>query len=181
MEGALIIYIPLLSAYSIDEGNGEQSSKAWAWYLILVGIILVFSLRAFVDYRLAKKRRYDAKEDLVKIQGLLNKPLEQWDEDDVILWINKAKMYRETYFTEAKRHLIEDKLKEAGIDGELLCKYCSDIEKLVNYVGLSVGDAEKVNKELTLLKREDSMSTSKREDSTMEVESALVVKEKDEA
>lgn len=179
---ALIIYIPLLSAYSIDEGNGEQSSKTWAWYLILVGFILVFSLRAFVDYRLVKRRRYDAKEDLVKVQGLLNKPLEQWDEDDVILWINKANMYRASYFTEAKRHLIEDKLKEAGIDGELLCKYGSDIEKLVNYVGLSVGDAEKVNKELTFLKREDdSMSTSKREDSMMEVESALVVKEKDEA
>ena len=137
-----------------------------------------FSLRAFVDYRLVKKRRYDAKEDLVKVQGLLNKPLEEWDEDDVILWINKANMYRESYFTEAKRHHIEDKLKEAGIDGELLCKY--GMEKLVNYVGLSVGDAEKVNKELTLLKRED-MSTSKREDSMMEVESALVVKEKDEA
>ena len=110
----------------------------------------------------------------------MNKPLEEWDEDDVILWINKANMYRESYFTEAKRHHIEDKLKEAGIDGELLCKYGSDMEKLVNYVGLSVGDAEKVNKELTLLKRED-MSTSKREDSMMEVESALVVKEKDEA
>ena len=138
--------------------------------------------RGISYYRLAKKRRYDAKEDSIKVQGLLNKPLEQWDEDDVILWINKAKMYRQTYFTEAKRHLIEDKLKEAGIDGELLCKYGSDIEKLVNYVGLSVGGAEKVNKELTFLKREeDSMSTSKREDSTMEVESALVVKEKDEA
>ena len=178
---ALIIYIPLLSAYSIDQGNGEQSTKTWAWYLILVGFILVFSLRAVVDYRLAKKRRCDAKEDLVKVQGLLNKPLEQWDEEDVILWINEAKMYRESYFTEAKRHLIEDKLKEACIDGELLCKYGSDMEKLVNYVGLSVGDAEKVNKELTFLKREDSMSTSKKEDSMMEVESALVVKEKDEA
>lgn len=179
---ALIIYIPLLSAYSIDEDNGEQSRKTWAWYLLLVGFILVFSLQAFVDYRLAKKRRCDAEEDSVKVQGLLNKPLKEWDEDDVILWINKAKMYRESYFTEAKRHLIEDKLKEAGIDGELLCKYGSDMEKLVNYVGLSVGDAEKVTKELTFLKREDdSMSTSKGEDSMMEVESALVVKGKDEA
>ena len=178
---ALIIYIPLLSAYSIDQGNGEQITKNWAWYLLLVGFILVFSSQAFVDYRLAKKRRCDAEEDSVKVQGLLNKPLEQWDEDDIILWINKANMYRESYFTEAKRHLIEDKLKEVSIDGELLCKYGSDIETLVNYVGLSVGDAAKVTKELTFLKREeDSISTSKRR-SMMEVDSALVVKEKDEA
>ncbi len=147
----LLLYVPLLSAYSIDKGNGKQESKDWVWGLVASVIVLLFLYQAVVDVRSIKKKRKDQEEDSVKAMLFSSKPLEQWSEEEVLLWMNIRSMHQESYFTEATRSSIADKLEASRVDGEFLCQYGKDIEKLVQLVGLACGEAMKLTEELSFL------------------------------
>eukprot|EP00956_Cyclotella_meneghiniana_P030578 scaffold77299_cov52-Cyclotella_meneghiniana.AAC.3 len=115
-----LIYVPLLAAYQIDEGNGEQSRLNWIWGLVIAAIVLVFAGRVLVDYRSARKQNECKKED--DIQGLLvfsTKPLNLWTQDEVLRWVK-----------------IEI-LAAAAVDGDLLSEQGFCPEKLVKLGGLA--------------------------------------------
>lgn len=59
-------------------------------------------------------------------------------------------MHRESYFSEAKRSSISDKFAEACVDGELLCQFGMDFDKLVQFMGLPFGDAVKLAEEVSI-------------------------------
>lgn len=171
LDGSLcLLYIPLLSAHSIDEGNGNQEELAWVWVLVVGFIVGLVIIRIVMDYSLIKKKRRDQKEDSLKALVFSSKPLNLWDQDAVLRWIRIGTLHQATYFSVTKRSLIAEKLEAACADGELLSEYGTDIEKLVQFVGLSFGDAVKLSKELKLL-----VVRNNAEPDATELSSALVM------
>eukprot|EP00804_Cyclotella_cryptica_P008548 CCRYP_007545-RA/>CCRYP_007545-RA protein AED:0.14 eAED:0.14 QI:299/1/1/1/0.6/0.5/6/1648/753 len=165
------LYIPLLAAYSIDFGNGEQDRVTWVWALVICVIVCLFIVRVSLDCRIMKKSRKDQAEDSLKAMVFSSKPLNLWSQDEVLRWVRIGTMHRETYFSNAKRLSIADKLEAAAVDGEILSKYGAEPEKLVQFVGLPWGDAVKLSEEIKwLVKR-----TSGSDGGVTEAESALVV------
>ena len=67
-------------------------------------------------------------------------------------------MHRESYFSDAKRSSISDKFAEACVDGELLCQFGMDVDKLVQFVGLPFGDAVKLAEEVSIVLEHDTES-----------------------
>lgn len=165
------LYIPVLAAYSIDKGNGEQYRVSWVWAVVICVIVFLFIGRVSLDCRIMKKRRKDLEEDSLKAMVFSSKPLNLWSQDEVLRWVKIGTMHRETYFSYAKRLSIADKLDAAAVDGELLSKYGADPEKLVQFVGLPWGDAVKLTQEMRLLVK----STSGSNGGVTEADSALVV------
>ena len=164
----LLLYVPLLTAYSIDKGNGKQESKDWVWGLVASVIVLLFLYQAVADFRSIEKKRKDQEEDLLKAMVFSSKPLKLWSEEEVLLWMNIGTMHQEAFFTEARRSSIADKLEASLVDGEFLCQYGKDIETLVQLVGLACGEATKLAEELSFL-------NTKGGSEDIQVESALVV------
>jgi hypothetical protein len=150
-ESLLLVYVPYLSAYSIDKGNGRQERLTWAWALCISAIIFMFIVRAVRDYRLIRKRKEDKEANSIQALVFSSKPLNQWSQDEVLNWVRIGSMNRESYFSEAKRLSVAEKLENACADGELLSVYGADIDKLVQLIGLPFGDAVKLSQEMSLL------------------------------
>ena len=147
-----LLYIPLLCAYSIDEDSGNQTSEDWVWGLVVGIIIFLFAGRALLDIRKIRRKRKDAAVDSMNafadISKLSSKPLEEWDQEEVLRWISIGRLHNASFFTEAKRGSIAEKLEAACLDGKMLCRYGSDVEQLVRLVGLPLGDAANLADEL---------------------------------
>ena len=147
-----LLYIPLLCAYSIDEDSGNQTSEDWVWGLVVGIIIFLFAGRALLDIRKIRRKRKDAAVDSMNafadISKLSSKPLEEWDQEEVLRWVTIGRLHNASFFTEAKRGSIAEKLEAACLDGKMLCRYGSDVEQLVRLVGLPLGDAANLADEL---------------------------------
>jgi len=143
-----LIYIPLITAYSIDKSNGKQNSLTWVWAVVISFIMLSFIGRAFIDYRNWKKRKVELEEEETEalVPSNFSKPMKSWNQEEVLCWINTGSMHQESYFSDSKRSSIADKLEAACISGELLCDL--DVEHLVQLVGLPYGDSVMLGKEV---------------------------------
>jgi hypothetical protein len=159
-ESLLLVYVPYLSAYSADKGNGRQKRVTWAWALCISVIVFMFIVRAVIDYHLIRKRKRDKEVDSIKAQVFSSKPLNQWSQDEVLNWIRNGPMNRESYFAEAKRLSVAEKLENAFVDGELLSEYGADVDKLVQLIGLPLGDAAKLSQELALLNNKTDINVT---------------------
>ena len=84
-------------------------------------------------------------------------------------------MHRESYFSEAKRSSISDKFAEACVDGELLCQFGMDFDKLVQFMGLPFGDAVKLAEEVKSVVEHNKSSEHATESDPFQLQSALVV------
>ena len=151
-----LLYIPFICAYTIDKSNGKQTSKRWVWGLVITIIVILFVIRVVKDYRIVKARQNESKESSMKALVFSSKPLILWSQAEVISWINIGAMHEESYFSDATRYRIAAKLNDACIYGKLLSELASDAEKLVQFVGLSYGDAVMLLEEVALLNGESS-------------------------
>lgn len=118
----------------------------------------MFIIRVLKDLRNVKKKRDEDDEAHMKefsdISKFQNTPLYKWSQDEVLRWIKIGAMHEPDYFSEAKRLSISEKFEAACVDGKLLYDYGSDIDKLVQYIGLPFGDAVKLSKEFKQLEKE---------------------------
>ena len=146
-----LLYIPFITAYSIDETNGKQTHEAWVWGLVISFIVVLFVIRVVKDCQNVKAGRQKREENSIKALVFSSKPLKLWSQEELISWINIGSMHNESYFSDSKRISIAEKLEAACIYGKLLCELVSDVEKLVQFVGLPYGDAVMLADEVTLL------------------------------
>ncbi len=103
----------------------------------------------------------DVDEDSTKARNFSNKPLNQLTREEVLCWVRRVgPMKREAYFSESKRALIAKMLEAACVGGELLVEYGGDIEKLVQLVGLTLGDAARLSEELERLPNNNNKVSS---------------------
>jgi len=112
------------------------------------------------DYRNMQQAKSDVDEDSTKARNFSNKTLNQLTREEVLCWVRRGSMKREAYFSESKRALIAKKLEAACVDGELLVEYGGDIEKLVQLVGLTLGDAARLSEELERLPNNNKVSST---------------------
>ena len=154
----LLLYVPSLAAYSIDKGNGNQQIVTWAWALCGSVIVFFFVLRILRDYQLIRQHRKDKEDDSIKALVFSSKPLSQLSHDEVLSWVRIGIMKSASYFSEAKRLQVAEKLETACVDGKMLSKYGADKEKLVELIGLPLGDAKKLSQELDLLTNENDIT-----------------------
>lgn len=151
----LLLYFPLIHVYEVDKSYGSQSNANWLWWLVVGLIAFMFIVRVVLDCRECAQdeetRHADSVKEFSDIYKFSNKPLNRWDEDEVLRWVRIGSMHRDSYFSETKRSSITDKFAQADVDGELLCQFGMDVDKLVQFVGLSFGDAVKLAEEVKLL------------------------------
>ena len=127
----------------------EMVDKGWFLCACFYAFILIITLTR--DYRNMQQAKSDVDEDTTKARNISNKPLNQLTREEVLCWVRRGSMNREAYFSESKRALIAKMLEAACVDGELLVEYGGDIEKLVQLVGLTLGDAARLSEELERL------------------------------
>ncbi len=168
-----LLYIPLITAYHIDKSNGNQTRVKWVWGFVLSIIALVFFVRVVLDRRKCnqdeEKRDAETVKEFSDIYKFSSKPLHLWDQVEVLRWVSIGSMHRAAYFSEVKRSSISDKFSAACVDGELLCQFGTDVDKLVQFVNLPFGDAVKLAEEVKLLLENNSESDA------LHISSALVV------
>ena len=119
-------------------------------------IVLLCLGHMVADVRSIKKRRKDEEEKSNKAITFSGKPVNQWSEEEVTQWLKLGSMHQETYVTEATRSSIAEKLEASRVDGEFLCQYGTDIEKLVQLLGLTCGDSMKLAEEVLFLTKNGS-------------------------
>lgn len=156
----LLLYAPLLSAYNEDKGNGRQTRSRRGWILCACFYAFIFIITLTRDYRNMQQAKSDVDEDSTKARNFSNKPLNQLTREEVLCWVRRGSMKREAYFSESKRALIAKMLEAACVDGELLVEYGGDIEKLVQLVGLTLGDAARLSEELERLPNNNNKVSS---------------------
>ena len=145
-------FIPLVVVEK-DSKDGYQSDKQVVTSTIVVTVFVcgAFFWNIAQDYRRIKKGRIEAG---IAASRLLSKPLKDWDRGEVQLWIKGGEFCKADHFTDALRPALANKMKDAKVNGEILYQFGEDIGKLVNFVGLSFGDAVFFAKEVTVLKSE---------------------------
>ena len=161
-----LLYIPLFTAYSTDEGNGKQETKMWAWALVITLISLLFVGGAVKDYLWQERRKKEEREvhdGMAKSANLMfmtTKPLNTWSVEEVSIWTRVGAMQQAEYFTVEKRDTIEEKLQSEFVNGLALYRYGSDVETLRS-MGLQFGDAMMLADEVKeLLSRSNNIETA---------------------
>ena len=165
-------YIPLFTAFSTDPGDGSQETKAWVWVLSILLVALSFLCIVARDLRakLEETRKLAELDQVVRDKTAVAqafKPFSSWSQEETTLWVKAGEMSNEEYFTDATRTAIIEKLDAARVDGGMLGRMVEggDVTLLVNAVGLTLGDVDKLSVEVKRV-----MQTSHEEEIDMAVE-----------
>jgi len=144
-------YLPLFTAFSTDTGDGSQENKVWVWVLSILLVVLSFlwiivrDVRAKMEENRKLAELDKATRDKAAVAQAF-KPFSSWSQEETTLWVKGGEMSNEEYFTDATRTNIIEKLDAARVDGGMLSRMVEggDVSLLVNSVGLSLGDVDKL-------------------------------------
>jgi len=144
-------YLPLFTAFATDTTDGSQETKTWVWVLSILLVALSFLLVIARDIRgkMKEKRKVAELDQVIRDEvaaSHASKPFSSWTQEETTLWVKTGEMSKEGYFTDTTRDAIAEKLDSARVDGGLLGRIVEggDVMMLVNAVGLSLGDADKL-------------------------------------
>ncbi|CAB9496736.1 expressed unknown protein [Seminavis robusta] len=156
------LYIPVM-VFQTDSATGEQDRYTWLWPLVGSLCAAVFLGKFLRDIHLAFSKGKDngdtPKEPVDYEQiDLSTKAVTSLTAEEVKIWMSTCKDLEDVSpFDKEELSVIAHKFYEAKIDGNALLRTAADPKIMVQFVGLSIGEALNISDAFEKLKRGQSI------------------------